>query len=177
MLLSGHAAAGDVFVVGRPFDNRPCLGSLSSPPPCVNPLLVCSFTSGRVLSEWNGFGAVSGNPPEFHHGKRVRLPGETSIVTVESLRRVGDETVLIVADAAGGMHKKTLSAADLGRVLPAAEDGAASPEEGLAGLWAERMAASVRSATSTVLASSRLRPYPHQMSAVYGRMPPQTLAT
>ena len=53
------------------------------------------------------------------------------------------------------------------------EDGAASLAVVLAGLWAERMLSWVRSASSTVLPSTPLTPYPHQMAAVYGRMLPQ----
>ena len=92
---------------------------------------------------------------------------------MEIQRRAGDKTVLIVSDPDGEMRKRLFSAAEFRRVREVTEDGAASPEVVLAGLWAERMLASVRSATSTVLASSVLRPYPHQMSAVYGQMLPQ----
>ncbi len=116
---------------------------------------------------------MSGNTPEFQYGQRVRLPGEKGIATVEIQRRAGDKTELIVSDPAGEMHKRVFTAAEFRQVQAVTEDGAASPEVVLAGLWAERMLASVRSATSTVLASSVLRPYPHQMSAVYGQMLPQ----
>ncbi len=61
------------------------------------------------------------------------------------------------------------------RVKVVREDGAASPEVVLAGLWNEWMLGAVRSARSTVLASTTLRPYPHQMDAVYGHMLPQPL--
>ena len=81
--------------------------------------------------------------------------------------------MVIVTDSDGEWQKLFLTSEQLRQVRPVTEDGAARPEAVLAGLWAERMLASVRSATSTVLASSVLRPYPHQMSAVYGRMLPQ----
>ena len=116
---------------------------------------------------------MSGKAPVFHYGQRVRLPGETSIVTVESQTPAGDKMVMIVTDPGGELRKKLLSAEQLRQVRSVTEDGAAPPEVVLAGLWAERMMASIRSATSTVLASSVLRPYPHQMSAVYGHMLPQ----
>ena len=53
------------------------------------------------------------------------------------------------------------------------QDGGASSKRVLAGLWAEWMLGSVRSSRSTVLASTSLDRYPHQMDAVYGRMLPQ----
>ncbi len=61
------------------------------------------------------------------------------------------------------------------RVKLVTEDGAASPEVVLAGLWNEWMLGAVRSARSTVLASTTLKPYPHQMDAVYGHMLTQPL--
>ena len=117
---------------------------------------------------------MSGKAPVFHYGQRVRLPDESSIVTVEHQTPAGDKTAMIVTDSDGELRKTLLTAEQLRRVRAVTEDGAAPPEMVLAGLWAERMVASVRSSTSTVLASSRLRPYPHQMSAVYGQMLPQT---
>ena len=116
---------------------------------------------------------MSGNTPEFHYGQRVRLPGEKGIATVESQTRAGNKTLLIVSGPDGELGKRFFSAEEFRQVREVTEDGSASPEVVLAGLWAERMMASVRSATSTVLASSVLRPYPHQMSAVYGQMLPQ----
>ena len=61
------------------------------------------------------------------------------------------------------------------RVRVVTEDGAASPDVVLAGLWNEWMLGAVRSARSTVLASTMLKPYPHQMDAVYGHMLTQPL--
>lgn len=119
------------------------------------------------------YGVVSGDAAELHYGQRVWLPGETGIVTVKGSNAIGDKTEVIVSDPDKGLREVLFSAGQLRHVRPVTEDGAARPEVVLAGLWAERMLASVRSATSTVLASSVLRPYPHQMSAVYGRMLPQ----
>ncbi|MDE0120546.1 MAG: helicase-related protein [bacterium] len=117
---------------------------------------------------------MSGKAIDLHYGQKVRLPGETAVVTVEGFNPSGNDTVVIVSDPDGNLRKALLSTEQMQRVRAATEDGGASPEMVLAGLWAERMAASVRSATSTVLASSRLRPYPHQMAAVYGQMLSQT---
>lgn len=128
--------------------------------------------------EWESlpeYGAetVSGKAMDLGYGQKVRLPGETAVVTVKGQTPAGEKTVLVVIDPDGKWRERLLSVEELRRVQAATEDGAALPEMVLAGLWAERMVASVRSATSTVLASSRLRPYPHQMSAVYGQMLPQ----
>ena len=103
---------------------------------------------------------MSGKAIDLHYGQKVRLPGETTVVTVKGQTPAGEKTVLVVTDPDGKWRELILSMEELRRVRAATEDGAASPEVVLAGLWAERMVASVRSATSTVLASSRLRPLP-----------------
>ena len=61
------------------------------------------------------------------------------------------------------------------QVKVVSEDGAAAPDAVVAGLWTEWMLNAVRSARSTVLASTPLRPLPHQMAAVYGQMITQPL--
>ena len=69
----------------------------------------------------------------------------------------------------------SLTLAQVERVKVVTEDGSAQPEVVLAGLWNEWMLGAVRSARSTVLASTMLKPYPHQMDAVYGHMLTQPL--
>ncbi len=115
-----------------------------------------------------------GDVVDLRYGQRVRLPGEALVVTYKGANAVGDKTEVIVSDPDGRLREVPLTAEQLRQVRPVTEDGAARPEVVLAGFWAERMLDSVRSATSTVLASSVLRPYPHQMSAVYGQMLPQS---
>ncbi len=110
------------------------------------------------------YGVVSGDAVKLHYGQRVWLPGETGIVTVKGSNAIGDKTEVIVSDPDKGLREVLFSAGQLRHVRPVTEDGAARPEVVLAGLWAERMLASVRSATSTVLASSVLRHYPHHKS-------------
>ena len=68
------------------------------------------------------------------------------------------------------LPRRTLSLDDIGAVQVVAEDGAAPPASLLAGLWGEWILSSARSAASTVLASAPLKPFPHQMVAVYERM-------
>ena len=84
--------------------------------------------------------------------------------------------LFVAKDAASGdvrMESLTPSEADCVQVVD--EDGRAAPEVVLAGLWNEWMLGAVRSARSTVLASTILKPYPHQMDAVYGHMLTQPL--
>ena len=69
----------------------------------------------------------------------------------------------------------SLTADEAHRVRPVSEDGEASADAVIAGFWTEWMLSAVRSARSTVLASTTLRPYPHQMEAVYGQMLTQPL--
>ncbi len=110
-------------------------------------------------------------------GQRVRLPGETGVVMVRGIEPRPDGLDLFVAKDAGSSAVRvvSLTSAQAERVRVVAEDGAASPEVVLAGLWNEWMLGAVRSARSTVLASTTLRPYPHQMDAVYGHMLTQPL--
>ena len=111
----------------------------------------------------------------FARGQRVRLPGGTGIVVIAASAPDGDGCVLYVeADSpSGGAAPVFLTAAEAERVEVISEDGGGSPAAVLAGLWTEWMLSAVRSAGSTVLASTALKPYPHQMAAVYGRMLPQ----
>jgi hypothetical protein len=110
-------------------------------------------------------------------GQRVRLPDETGIVVVRAIEPRSDGLDLFVAGDADSSEVRVvpLTPEQAGRVEVVTEDGAASPEVVLAGLWNEWMLGAVRSARSTVLASTTLKPYPHQMDAVYGHMLTQPL--
>ena len=102
---------------------------------------------------------------------------ETSIVVVRGVVPRPDGYELVVAHDADSSEAIVvpLTHEQATRVKVVREDGAASPEVVLAGLWNEWMLGAVRSARSTVLASTTLRPYPHQMDAVYGHMLTQPL--
>ena len=110
-------------------------------------------------------------------GQRLQLPGETGVVVADAVvPRAGGVDLYVTDDAASGEVRKvslTSEQAALDRVVT--EDGAASPEVVLAALWNEWMLGAVRSARSTVPASTTLKPYPHQMDAVYGHMLTQPL--
>ena len=110
-------------------------------------------------------------------GRRVMLPGETGMVVVRGVVPRADGVDLFVAKGANssGIRQVSLTAEQAASVKGLSEDGAARPEVVLAGLWNEWMLGAVRSARSTVLASTMLKPYPHQMDAVYGHMLTQPL--
>ena len=119
---------------------------------------------------------ISGSAWErFERGQRVQLPGKAAIAIVAASARDGDGGVLFIegGSPSGGVGSVYLTDAEAEQVEIITEDGGGSPGVVLAGLWAEWMLSSIRSAASTVMASTSLTPYPHQMSAVYGRMLPQ----
>lgn len=110
-------------------------------------------------------------------GQRIRLPDEAGIVVVRGIEPRSNGLDLFVANdlATSEVRMVSLTSDQAGRVRVVTEDGAAQPEVVLAGLWNEWMLGAVRSARSTVLASTMLKPYPHQMDAVYGHMLTQPL--
>ena len=118
-----------------------------------------------------------GASERLRRGQRVRLPGETGIVVVRGIQPRSDGFDLFVAKdaASAAVRMVSLTSEQAERVRGVIEDGAAPPEVVLAGLWNEWMLGAVRSARSTVLASTMLKPYPHQMDAVYGHMLTQPL--
>ena len=116
-------------------------------------------------------------PEALATGQRVRLPGEAGVVVVRGAVPRADGVDLFVAKDADSSEVRvvSLTSEEAEAVRDVSEDGAARPEAVLAGLWNEWMLGAVRSARSTVLASTMLKPYPHQMDAVYGHMLTQPL--
>lgn len=111
----------------------------------------------------------------FEPGQRVKLPVSVpGWVTIEmaSVAANGGWT-LFVADDSGVFHKVELTAEQASGVRTLVQDGRASSARVLAGMWTRWMAAAATNARTTLLASSPLRPYAHQMNAVYGAMLPQ----
>ncbi|MCY4163682.1 MAG: helicase-related protein [bacterium] len=114
----------------------------------------------------------------FDRGQRIKLPGSTSIDIVQgAIPRHGFGWDLYIVDVSnpGSYRMESLTDAEAEQVEVIQADGAALPKKVIAGLWAEWMLDSARSARSTVLASVPLRPFPHQMEAVYGHMLRQPL--
>lgn len=109
-------------------------------------------------------------------GQRVLLPALKNLgyVTVDMVfPEAGGLTIVYVVDDAGQLHKAELSPEDLPEVEVLVQDGRASSERVIAGMWTQWMAAAAMNARSTLLASSPLDPYAHQSNAVYGAMLPQ----
>lgn len=102
-------------------------------------------------------------------GDRVRWPGQHSYVEVRFAELDG-QVLRIAYRSDKGVAEAEIDPADL---EVAKEDGAAPSAELLAGFWSAWMAAATTNAKSAALASSTLKPYPHQHYAVYGTMLPQ----
>ena len=123
------------------------------------------------------FDAASGSSGASpRDGDFVQLPGEQQVLVLDAVSDDGAGGLILYLedpDAPGTLHKETLSADQLRALRVIRPDGAAPPPALLAGLWGEWILNAARTAASSALASAPLDPYPHQMSAVYGRMLPQ----
>ena len=102
------------------------------------------------------------------------------MVLVDECILRADRLDLFVTDVGGpgedgSFRKVSLTQDQLPTLEVVDADGGAPSEAVLAGLWTEWMLDAARTAASTVLVSTSLRPYPHQMEAVYGRMLTQPL--
>ena len=112
----------------------------------------------------------------FERGQRVRIPHRSDLpghVLIEMANQVDDGWLLFVEQAKGSFAKVELTAAQAQACEVLTEDGAGNSAALLAGLWTAWMRAAGSGARSAVLASTPLRPYAHQMNAVYGAMLPQ----
>jgi superfamily II DNA or RNA helicase len=86
----------------------------------------------------------------------------------------GDWT-LFLKDDQGATHEITVAATDQSTIRPIIADGGADSARVLAGMWTRWMAAAATNAESSAMASTQLKPYAHQTTAVYGAMLPQPL--
>lgn len=115
----------------------------------------------------------------FEQGQKVRV----SAPSMPDFARVrhampgpdGDGWTLFLVDDSGVMHEISVPAGDEATVRPIAADGGADSARVLAGMWTCWMAAAATNAESSAIASTQLRPYAHQSTAVYGAMLPQPL--
>ena len=108
-------------------------------------------------------------------GSRVRLPGESTFVTVDmAQRRAAGGVDLYVLDG-GNARRVELTAAQARDVVVLSRDGAADPDRTLAALWSQWMHQAAESVSGTALGSAPLKPYLHQHDAVYGAMLPQPM--
>ncbi len=116
------------------------------------------------------------NRVEFEQGSRVRIPSRPDLagyLRVEAAIPAGDAWQLFVEQSSSVFAKVDLTPLQAAECEVLTEDGTGSSRALLAGLWTTWMRAAASGARSAVLASSPLRPYAHQMNAVYGAMLPQ----
>jgi len=112
----------------------------------------------------------------FEPGKRVLVPHRPDLsghVRIEMASRVDGGWLLFVEQDSGTFAKVELTDAQAAACEVLSEDGSGDSKALLAGLWTAWMRAAGSGARSAVLASSPLKPYAHQMNAVYGAMLPQ----
>lgn len=109
----------------------------------------------------------------FEQGQRIRLPDAEAFVTVDDARETSSAWRLYLKEDNEEIKRVDLSKVEAARVEILAEDGGGDPAKVLAGLWTEWMKAATLDAKATALATSPLRPYAHQSTAVYGAMLPQ----
>lgn len=113
----------------------------------------------------------------FHRGQRVRVhvDGLPAFATVR-YQIPNDETGgvdLILVDDDDHRHEVNLAPGDTETVRALISDGTADSARVLAGLWTRWMDAAATNAESSAMASTPLKPYAHQTTAVYGAMLPQ----
>ena len=112
----------------------------------------------------------------FEPGSRVRIPQRPDLpgyVRIELAMPTGDGWQLFVEEPTGGFQKVELTREQAMACETLTQDGGGDAAAVLAGLWTAWMEAATAGAQSAALASSPLKPYAHQMNAVYGAMLPQ----
>ena len=115
----------------------------------------------------------------FERGQRVRVRA-ARVPEFATVRFVlpGDEPGswdLILVDDEDRRYEVNLAAGDVLAVRPLVSDGQAKSARVLAAMWTRWMQAAATNAESSAMASTPLRPYAHQTTAVYGAMLPQPL--
>ena len=111
----------------------------------------------------------------FGEGDRVRLPGESTFVTVDMAKPQADGGVSLYVLDGQGARRADLTAAEANDVVLLSRDGAAEPSRTLAALWSQWMYQASESVSGTALGSAPLKSYLHQHEAVYGAMLPQPM--
>jgi superfamily II DNA or RNA helicase len=115
----------------------------------------------------------------FERGQRVRVraTGVPEFATVR-FALPGDEPGswdLILVDDEDRRHEVNLAVGDIRTVRQLLSDGRADSARVLAAMWTQWMDAAATNAESSAMASTPLKPYAHQTTAVYGAMLPQPL--
>ncbi|KJK51674.1 helicase [Lentzea aerocolonigenes] len=112
---------------------------------------------------------------ERYQRVRVDVEGVPEFATVR-FALPGDEPGtwdLILVDDDDRRHEVNLSAGDTQTVRPLSSDGRGDSARVLAAMWTRWMGAAATNAESSAMASTPLKPYAHQTTAVYGAMLPQ----
>jgi SNF2-related domain len=115
----------------------------------------------------------------FKRGQRVRVraAGVPEFATIRFVLR-GEQPGswdLILVDDEQRRHEVNLPAGDTKTVRLLTSDGGADSARVLAAMWTRWMQAAATNAESSAMASTPLKPYAHQTTAVYGAMLPQPL--
>ncbi|MFB4294843.1 helicase-related protein [Nonomuraea sp. ATR24] len=129
----------------------------------------------RLIAAWKS----DGGGEVFERGQRVRvhfigMPGIATVRLAVPGDNEGDWTLILVDDQ-GVLYDLNVSAGSGDIVRPISTDGKAGSARVLAGMWTRWMAAAATNAESSAIASTQLKPYAHQTTAVYGAMLPQPL--
>lgn len=113
----------------------------------------------------------------FKKGQRVRVnaQGVPGFGTIRGVLPDDDTGVLTVffADDEGNRHEIDIALDDTDTIRVLVDDGAADSAHVLAGMWTRWMDAAATNAESSAMASTPLKPFAHQTTAVYGAMLPQ----
>ena len=112
----------------------------------------------------------------LEQGQRVQLlvPGMPEFATVDHCVAAPDGGYNVyLEDDFGQLHRVPVTVDGPMPLLPLEADGSADSSRVLAGMWTRWMNAAASNAETTLLASTPLDPYAHQMNAVYGAMLPQ----
>lgn len=115
----------------------------------------------------------------FERGQRVRVrsSGVPEFATIR-FALPGEEPGswdLILVDDSDRRHEVNLRAGDTKTVRPLVSDGRGDSARVLAAMWTQWMDAAATNAETSAMASTPLKPYAHQTTAVYGAMLPQPL--
>jgi superfamily II DNA or RNA helicase len=113
----------------------------------------------------------------FERGQRVRVQAsgvpEFATIRFAIQGEVPGSWDLILADDYGRRHEVNVAAGDTLTVRLLFSDGRADSARVLAAMWTLWMRAAATNAETSAMASTPLRPYAHQTTAVYGAMLPQ----
>lgn len=115
----------------------------------------------------------------YERGQRVRVAYE-SVPEFATIRFAlpGEQPGswdLILVDDDDRRHEVNLPAGDTSTVRPLVSDGHGDSARVLAAMWTQWMDAAATNAETSAMASTPLKPYAHQTTAVYGAMLPQPL--